>query len=117
MNYDPNLTCSGRMAKQKVKLTFAKWEYSVTMETEVGGNCTGLSVIECAVGRIYEELPLVKYGRHEIPSITLFKENGDTLTCDDDEDKGDDYLKDMLIAAEITGIQPDAEEDGEEGAK
>lgn len=95
------------MAIQKVKLTFAMWEYKVTVETEVRGNCTGLSVIEHAVSCIYEELR-----RYEIPFIELHKENGDTLTCEDDEDKGDDWLKDMLIAAEITDIQPDTEKEG-----
>ncbi|WP_249509223.1 DUF5406 family protein, partial [Escherichia coli] len=27
MNYDPNLTSCGRMAKQTVRLTFGLWEY------------------------------------------------------------------------------------------
>ncbi|EEQ3874799.1 DUF5406 domain-containing protein, partial [Escherichia coli] len=32
MNYDPNLTLYGRMAKQTVLLTFGLWEYRETFE-------------------------------------------------------------------------------------
>nr|MCD4237043.1 DUF5406 domain-containing protein [Escherichia coli] len=49
MNYDPNLTSCGRMAKQTVRLTFGLWEYRETFEVTVGGNLTGLDVISCAI--------------------------------------------------------------------
>lgn len=108
MNYDPNLTNSGRMAKQTVRLTFAQWEYRKTIETEVGGNCTGLTVIECAVDNIYDQLPT---DRHDCVYLVMEATDGsgDTLTCEDDEDQGDDWLKDMLVCAEIVAIQPDSD--------
>lgn len=106
MDYDPNLTCSGRMAKQTVRLTFGMWEYRKTMETEVGGNCTGLTVIDCAVGNVYDNLPENYYGAASMEMYAM-DESGDILLCEDDEERGDDWLKDMLIAAEITAIRPD----------
>lgn len=106
MNYDPNLTNSGRMAKQTVRLTFAQWEYRKTIETEVGGSCTGLTVIECAVDNVYESLP---EDHHGCVYLEMEETNGsgDTLTNVDDEDRGDEWLKDMLVCAEIVDIRPD----------
>ena len=102
MNYDPNMTSSGRMAKQTVRLTFGCWDYRKTVETVVGGNCTGFNVIDTAVGRVYEELP------EERGAVYIVLERGDdTLYCDADEERGEEWLRDMLIAAEIVAIEPD----------
>ncbi|SQM81178.1 Uncharacterised protein [Escherichia coli] len=60
MNYDPNLTLYGRMAKQTVLLTFGLWEYRETFEVSVGGNLTGLDVISCAIESLYATLPMKK---------------------------------------------------------
>ncbi len=100
MNYDPNLTCSGRMADQTVELTFQQWEYTATRTTTVGGNCTGLSVIESAVENIFDDLG-GKDGE-----IILSKPNGDTLSCELWEAK----LADMLVSARIVSITPEKEE-------
>ncbi len=106
MNYDPNMTNSGRMAKQTVRLTFGMWEYRKTVETEVGGNCTGLTVIDCAVSNVYEELPENRYGATYLVMKSL-ADPEDTLQCEDDEDQGGYWLKDMLVGAEIIAIRPD----------
>jgi hypothetical protein len=114
MNYDPNLTCSGRMAKQAVRLTFGLWRYRAEMQVEVGGNCTGLIVIDCAVG--------IAYGQLEQRSIRLSDDTyaviqmadpsapDSTLECGEDDGgdrlRGEGWLKDMLIGAEITSITP-----------
>lgn len=110
MDYDPNLTNSGRMAKQTVRLTFGLWEYRKSFEVEVGGNCTGLTVIDAAVGKVLEELPTAAWGDDEVSVIVLDKTvDGelDQLEVEDEELKYDDWLKDMLIAAEIVAIRPD----------
>lgn len=109
MNYDPNLTNSGRMADQTVKLTFALWEYRVEMTAVVGGNCTGLDIIRAAVSNAYDKLPT--HGPDEIATITLTNAAGDTMESEDDDDKQEDWLADMLIAAEITAIVPQPTED------
>lgn len=105
MNYDPNLTYCGRMAKQAVRLVFGKWEYRVAMEVEVGGNCTGLTVIDSAVGAAFEKCwP----DPDELPTLTMEDKDGNTLSCDDGEDEGEEWLKKMLLSAEIISIRPDA---------
>jgi hypothetical protein len=105
MDYDPNMTNSGRMAKQTVRLTFGMWQYRKTIETDVGGNCTGLTVIDCAVENVCEALPENRYGS---PYLVMEAPDNpeETLQCEDDEDRGEDWLKDMLIAAEIIAIRP-----------
>ena len=94
MNYDPNLTNSGRIATQTVELTFQQWEYTAIKTTPVVGNCTGLDVIEFAIDNIWEELG---YDKGE---IILTNADGDTLSCELWENK----LEDMLVCARITAI-------------
>jgi hypothetical protein len=117
MNYDPNMTNSGRMAKQTVRLTFGMWEYRKTMEVEVGGNCTGLAVIECAVSIAYGQLEQRGlYGSKQTMAVIdmpSLKDPDDELECDEgsegyDRLRGEDWLKDMLISAEIIAIRPEA---------
>lgn len=108
MNYDPNMTNSGRMAKQTVRLTFAQWEYRKTVEVVVGGNCTGLTVIECAVDNLYDSLDETDFGSVQL-ELEAMDGSGDTLCCEDDEGHGEEWLKDMLISAEIVSIRPGAD--------
>lgn len=96
MNYDPNFTNSGHMADQIVELTFQQWEYTAMLTTTVGGNCTGLSVIECAVENVLDKLG------GEAGAIVLKKPNGDTLSCDLWEHR----LANMLVGARIIAITP-----------
>jgi hypothetical protein len=96
MNYDPNFVLCGRMAEQHVRLTFGRWEYRKTIETVVGGNCTGLDVIECAIANVYEYLTCDIWDNKQ---IIMTKEGEEELLCSEDEGGGDDWLKSMLIAA------------------
>lgn len=106
MNYDPNLTNSGRMARQTVKLTFGKWMYRAEHSVLVGGNCTGLTVIESAVSALLQTL----YGERKFATIILTNESGVQLVCADEELDHEDWLKDMLIGAEIIAIEAQPEE-------
>lgn len=106
INYDPNLTNSGRMARQTVRLTFAMWEYRKTIDVEVGGNCTGLTVIDTAVESAYLRLEDSEFCRGPVIFLES-SEDGSFLECTDDDEKGEDWLKGMLINAEIISIAPD----------
>lgn len=55
MDYDPNLNFCGRTTVQTVKLTFGQWDYRLTLETKVGGNCSGLTVIQAAVENFIDD--------------------------------------------------------------
>lgn len=103
MNYDPNFTSSGRMATQTVELTFQTWEYSATKTTTVGGNCTGLSVIESAIGNIEDELG------GDDGELILTNAAGEELGAELWENK----LEDMLVCARIVAITPTPESDEE----
>ncbi len=117
MDYDPNLVSSGRMAKQKVRLTFGLWEYRKTAEVEVGGNCTGLSVIDCAVGVAHDQLEerhtytgsdMRQFISYSVITMEHMSDPNRTLESSDDDLRGEDWLKDMLVSAEIIGIEPDS---------
>jgi len=101
MNYDPNVISDG--SKQTVKLTFGMWDSRKEITVEVGGNCSGLTVIDCAVENVYDQLE----PEDGITFITLTNANGDELECEDDLDQGADFLKNMLIGAEIIAIAPE----------
>lgn len=110
MNYDPNLVYCGRRAMQRVRLTFGMWEYRKTMEVEVGGNCLGHTVIDAAVGIAYEDLEQRGiYGTEKTYAVLLLQKPeapDDTMECDEEDMKGECWLGDMLIAAEIISIEP-----------
>lgn len=101
MDYDPNITCSGRFAKQTVKLVFGQWDYRAEFTQVVGGNCTGLSVIDCAIGSVNDSLE--KEG--SIYYFIMKNEAGEEMQVSDDEDRGLEWLNDMLISAEIISIE------------
>lgn len=109
MNYDPNMTLSGRHAKQLVSLKFGVWDYRWTIEVEILGNCLGFDVIDAAIGRAYAELPSAEYSS-KVARLVLTRPNGDDLYCDDEEQDGEEWLRSMLIGAEITSIEPDAQD-------
>lgn len=104
MNYDPNLVLCGRMANQTVRLTFGLWGYRAEKETVVGGNGLGLEVIETAVEAVYDSLPEDVSGSKE---IVLKNDAGKELQECDGEDVGSDWMKDMLVKAEIVAIEED----------
>ncbi|ENH5344435.1 DUF5406 family protein [Escherichia coli] len=107
MNYDPNMTLCGRMAKQTVRLTFGLWEYRETFEVTVGGNLTGLDVINCAIESLYVTLPYEEVldertGETDIMATINIGE----LICQDEDLSGELWLAGMLISAEIISIEP-----------
>lgn len=110
LNYDPNLTYCGRRAVQRVRLTFGQWDYRKTMEVEVGGNCLGMTVINCAVGIAYDRLEQRGiHGSDETYAVVMLQKldsQEEELECCDEENHGDEWLRDMLIAAEILSIEP-----------
>ena len=106
MDYDPNLTYSGRMALQTVRLTFGLWKYRHIATVIVDGNCRGLNVVEGAIEAFYDKLQPNQHNNYK--SFHMTDPEGNVLTCDEceaDRDAGD-WLKDMLIAAEIIDIKP-----------
>jgi hypothetical protein len=99
--YSPNI----KWGHQHVEVVLMQWGYSKTIKVDVGGNCHGMSVIDCAAGIICDQL----YDEAEVDgAITLVLENaaGDTLLCEDEEDRGLDWIKDMIVSAQIVGWTP-----------
>lgn len=98
--HDPNI----RWAKKTFRLTFMSWDYQVTLEATVGGNCHGFDNISAAVGQAYEELPVDMFG---VPFLTMKRADGDELHVGDEEDRDERWLMDLLVHAEITSIVPE----------
>lgn len=104
-DYDPNRRFADMMT---VHVTFGSWDYRTTIETKSGGNVRGMDVIDCAVENIYDDL--LEKAEKDGRAATLYLRNarGDELECSDDEDEGYDWLKSMVVSAEITSLEREA---------
>ena len=92
--YNPN----NRWRPQTVKVTLMQWDYKKEFEVEVGGNCLGFEVFDSAVISVYEDLPVIA---GDYAYVELINPDGNMLTCEDDEGKYDDWLKEMVVSIEI----------------
>lgn len=102
-NLDPNLAYSWSRAKYTIRLMFGCWDYRLVKVVEIKTNMRGFDVAEAAVATMMEEL----WGDSDrCPSISLYNIDGDILECDDDEDKGEEWLKELLIGYEIISMEP-----------
>lgn len=114
MNYDPNLISSMR-AVQTVRLTLAAWEYRATLEVTVGGNCSGLDVLEAAVDNAYQRM-WDAFEENGTPVELVLKRPGavegeeDELLCTPGEDVDAVWLASYVIAVEIVSIEKKAED-------
>jgi hypothetical protein len=107
VDFDPNII-NGENIRQLVRLVFGLWKYRTTIEVFVRTNRVGLSVIDCAVEEAYDFLEDADDGGpDEYKRIWLVREyDGEKLCVDDEEDEGSDFLRNMLIAAEIISVGP-----------
>ena len=99
--YNPNAKWGGQM----VEIVLKQWDYQLVKTILVGGNCHGLSVMDCAVNNLYEEC-CDGVADDGLPSITLARADGDTLLCEDEEDCGEDWLKNMVVSLRIVDYKP-----------
>lgn len=101
-NFDPNLNYCGKRSQKTIRLTFGLWRYRAAFEVAVGGNISGFDNIGCAIGALYDEM----FGDNPDKPLVLTDSDGNTLEATDDDAEEDDWLKEMLVAAEIVSIQP-----------
>lgn len=118
LNYDANKIKSlGLRGEyfQRVRLIFGRWEYRAEFTVDVGGNCTGLSVIESAIDKVFSGLPDANPNVH-YSKLVLTDSSGNLLEIEDEDDMGEDWLQDLLLSAEITTVFKKGEEPGIEPA-
>lgn len=97
--YSPNI----RWGQQHIELVLKQWAYAATFVIDVGGNCTGFGVLETAIGSLYDKLPEDEHGA---VYLELTRGDGDTLRIEDDDGRGEDWLKDMIVSASVIGWTP-----------
>lgn len=112
MDYDFNLTYSGRKVDQVVELEFASGKYRYKTAVIVGGNCTGLDVIETAVSNAYDALEKeYDFDSGEECAFLIMKDSEkNELLVEEAQGpgpgSGDDWLKEMLVSARIASMVP-----------
>lgn len=92
MNYNPNV----RNGIHKVKMTLQQWEYIGEIIFEVGGNCKGKSILECAMD-VYEE--------------DIIENSCNFSYFDETDDDGDNWFK--CILKDDDGNEMEVEDKGE----
>lgn len=50
--YDPNINWS----RHTIKVTFMQWDYLLTMEVEVTGNCSGFTIFDSAISACFDKI-------------------------------------------------------------
>lgn len=104
-NHNPN----NEYGSSIVEVVLKVWGYAKTISVPVRGNLRGFNVIEAAIERIYDDLSAAG----DPPSITLVNDRGETLRCEEAEERWRDveWVKSMVVSATITGyIQPTVNE-------
>ena len=51
-NYDPNI----QWARHSFELTFMQWDYSLTVQVDVFGNCKGATLFDSAIYTAFDDL-------------------------------------------------------------
>lgn len=92
-SYDPNK----RWHPQTVVIRLQQWEYSKEMMVTIGGNCLGYEIFDAAVNKAIDGLE--KYAG--VFFVVLEDDDGNTLTCADDEDRTEYWFKEMITGIEI----------------
>ncbi len=85
--YSPNT----RWGKQIVEIVLKQWAYSKTFTIEVGGNCTGMDVLECAIDILTDQLE----------GEVVLKSGKKTLLVEDEEERDEEWVKDMVVSIQI----------------
>ncbi len=98
--HDPNMYWH----KCTYAITLMVWEYSKIFEVEVGGNVRGFDLLETAVGVLYSDLESDDDGR---AYIELVDPDGNTLFCEDDEGKEEDWVKEMVVSVVLLKQEKD----------
>lgn len=111
INFDPNFNLCGNRTKKVVRLIFGLWEYRYQTDIEILTNTSGLDAIGFAIECLYEKL--CDDDEQGITCLILTDINGNELECDDEGD-GEDWLKDILISAEIISFEPAKKENTNE---
>lgn len=99
--YSPNI----RWGKQHVEVTLMQWGYTKKFTVDVGGNCIGMDVIEGAISLVYDSLPTDPRDS-EMAVTVLTNKDGDTLECQDEEGRGEDWVREMVVSVQIVGWTP-----------
>jgi hypothetical protein len=93
--YSPNF----EWGKTHVEIVLQQWDHRAVEVVEVGGNCHGFGVMETAIGVLLESLP-----GDERASIILTDPEGNRLHCEDDDDRQEEWLKDMVVSVRIIAL-------------
>lgn len=83
--------------KHHVEIVLQCWRYTGTYVEQVGGNCLGFDLFDTAIENLYETLE---------GEIILTNPEGDTLHCEDEEDREADWLKKMVVSCRVIAFDP-----------
>lgn len=99
--YSPNL----EWGQQHVEIVLKAWDYEARHVVKIGGNCHGFGVMEAALRRLYETLA-GEVGEDEPARVILTHADGNTMLCEDDDEREEEWLKGMTVSVRIVAYDP-----------
>jgi Family of unknown function (DUF5406) len=99
-NYDPNIS----WARHTFELTFMQWDYSLTVQVEVLGNCKGASLFESAINVAFDD----EYDTEDGTSVLVLKRPAEDGNGEDTlEVEFEDYeeLLELCVSVKIVKFQ------------
>jgi hypothetical protein len=85
-----------------IEVILKQWKYEKTFSVKVRGTCHGFTLFETAIALVYGELPLERGLR----CVVLVDPSGETLSCEDECQAGEDWLRRMVVSCRITDFEP-----------
>ena len=93
-----------------VEVDLQRGSSKVTLTKKVGGNACGFSVVEAAVGAVYEDAPVYDYPEDDgaYPGqacyLAMKDADGDEVKVFDADEEEDEWVKAMVVGVRITGF-------------
>ena len=106
VDFDPN-----EQLQMIAVIEFGLWTCRLSMEQAVTVGRGWVHWIDQALGRIYDSLPL---NAREVPRIILQDASGNTLLCEDDDQRQEEWLRDMVVSATLRPAAFDVYEEREQ---
>ena len=94
-------TNDSQKVDQEVLLTFEVEDYRAVFTAKVFSDLIGLDLIEAAVFVIFEALDYTEYVGENYARILMRNDSGEILVCEDQAGHCEEWLKNMLVSAEI----------------
>ena len=104
--YSPNT----RWGVHRVEIVLQAWEFRCVRVVQVNGNVRGHAVLDAAVDDLFESIENAAFMEADdgagLVGLHLADPSGKRMWVADDEDRGAEWLKGLIVGVRIVGYDP-----------